>query len=142
MLYALQASGLIRVKGKKVRPLDQDFVPRTRCTTVVDSFNQMYGYIFRYMVREVGPIAENVLEKYVGDLRDRGGPCSPRPSCRRTARSIAASVERNLNKVAEEQRRSTLVDALNELLYAELLAVKRTLGAEHEASIVRAFRER
>jgi hypothetical protein len=34
------------------------------------------------------------------------------------------------------------VDALNELLYAELLAVKRTLGAEHESQIVRAFRER
>ena len=34
------------------------------------------------------------------------------------------------------------MDALNELLYAELLAVKRTLGAEHEASIIRAFRDR
>ena len=34
------------------------------------------------------------------------------------------------------------VDALNELLYAELLAVKRTLGADHEASLVRSLRER
>ena len=42
----------------------------------------------------------------------------------------------------EEQRRPLLVDALNELLYAELLAVKRTLGAEHESQIIRAFRER
>jgi hypothetical protein len=44
--------------------------------------------------------------------------------------------------VAEEQRRVTLVDALNELLYAEILAVKRTLGAEHEAAVIRAFRDR
>ena len=34
------------------------------------------------------------------------------------------------------------MDALNELLYAELLAVKRTLGAEHESNIIKAFRER
>ena len=34
------------------------------------------------------------------------------------------------------------MDALNELLYAELLAVKRTLGAEHEAAIIRALRDR
>ena len=33
-----------------------------------------------------------------------------------------------------------LVDALNELLYAELLAVKRTLGADHESAIVRDLR--
>jgi hypothetical protein len=32
------------------------------------------------------------------------------------------------------------VDALNELLYAELLAVKRTLGADHESAIVRELR--
>jgi hypothetical protein len=51
-------------------------------------------------------------------------------------------LERNLNKHPEEQRRIMLVDSLNELLYAELLAVKRTLGAEHESAIIKAFRER
>ena len=43
-----------------------------------------------------------------------------------------AAVERNLARLPEERRRPALVDALNELLYAELLAVKRTLGADHE----------
>jgi hypothetical protein len=51
-------------------------------------------------------------------------------------------VERNLNKAPEDARRPLLVDSLNELLYAELLAVKRTLGAEHESTIIKAFRER
>ena len=32
------------------------------------------------------------------------------------------------------------MDGLNELLYAELLAIKRTLGAEHEAAIVKALK--
>ena len=54
----------------------------------------------------------------------------------------AVMVERNLNKLPDEDRRARLVDALNELLYAELLAVKRTLGAEHEGNIIKAFRER
>ena len=51
-------------------------------------------------------------------------------------------MERNVNKLPEDQRRIVMVDGLNELLYAELLAVKRTLGAEHEASIIKALRER
>ena len=45
-------------------------------------------------------------------------------------------------RTAEEERRARLVDGLNELLYAELLAVKRTLGAEHEAALIKALRER
>ena len=53
----------------------QEFVratPEEPLYALLDSFNQMYGFVFRYMVREVGPIAENVLEKYLGGLREAG----------------------------------------------------------------------
>jgi len=142
VLYTLLASGLARVKGKKVRALDQDFVPEDTLVAVINSFNQMYGYIFRYMVREVGPIAENVLEKYLGGLRETRKVVFAGAKLQKDGTLDPAAVDRNLSKLPEEQRRPSLVDALNELLYAELLAVKRTLGADHEASIVRAFRER
>jgi hypothetical protein len=90
----------------------------------------------------VGPIAENVLEKYLGGLRESRKDVFAGAKLQKDGTLEPAAVERNLNKLPEDQRRQTLVDALNELLYAELLAVKRTLGADHEASIVRAFRER
>jgi uncharacterized protein DUF4388 len=142
VLYALLATGLMRVKGKKVRTLDQDFVPEDTLYSVMNSFNQMYGYVFRYMVREVGPIAENVLEKYLGGLRESRKDVFAGVKLQKDGSLDPSVIERNLNKVAEEKRRGLLVDALNELLYAELLAVKRTLGADHEANIIRAFRDR
>ena len=142
VLYALRSANLVRVKGKKVLPLDQDFVPQDTLYTVVNGFNQMYGHVFRYMVREVGPIAENVLEKYLGSLRESRKQVFGGVRLLKDGTLDPALVERNLNQLPEEQRRPMLVDALNELLYAELLAVKRTLGAEHESQIVRAFRER
>jgi len=141
-LYTMLATGVIRVKGKKVYALDQDFVPEDTLYTVLNSFNQMYGYVFRYMVREVGPIAENVLEKYLGGLRDSRKEVFAAVKLQKDGTLDTAVIERNLNRLPEEQRRGLLVDALNELLYAELLAVKRTLGAEHEAAIVRAFKDR
>jgi hypothetical protein len=141
-LYTMLATGVIRVKGKKVYALDQDFVPEDTLYTVLNSFNQMYGYVFRYMVREVGPIAENVLEKYLGGLRDSRKEVFAAVKLQKDGSLDTAVIERNLNRLPEEQRRGLLVDALNELLYAELLAVKRTLGAEHEAAIVRAFKDR
>jgi Domain of unknown function (DUF4388) len=143
VLYALLATGIVRSKGKKVRTLDQDFVPEDTLYSVVTSFNQMYGYIFRYMVREVGPIAENVLEKYLGNLRESRKDVLASVKLQKDGSLDSAVIERNLNRVPDEDhRRALLVDALNELLYAELLAVKRTLGAEHESNIIKAFRER
>jgi hypothetical protein len=141
VLYALHCTGVVRTKGKKVRPLDQDFVPGDDLWSILNSFNQMYGYVFRYMVREVGPIAENVLEKYLGTLRQTRKDIFVGVKLQRDGTLDAAAIERNLQQVDEEQRRGVLVDALNELLYAEILAVKRTLGAEHEAAIIRAIQD-
>ena len=103
-------------------------------------FNQMYSHVFKYMVREVGPIAENVLEKYLGTLRDGRKDVFGGVKLQKDGTLDVAVIERNLSKFPEEQRRSLLVDGLNELLYAELLAIKRTLGAEHEAAIVKALK--
>jgi len=142
LLYALAAAGVLRAKGKKVYALDQDFVPEDTLYTVVSSFNQNYAFIFRYMVREVGPIAENVLEKYLGSLRESRKDVFTGTKLLKDGTLDAAVLERNVNRAPVEQQRPLLVEALNELLYAELLAVKRTLGADHEASIIRALKER
>ena len=142
VLYGLLCASILRVKGKKVRALDQDFVPEDSTHTVLASFNQNYSYIFRYMVREVGPIAENVLEKYLGGLRETRKDVFAGVKLQKDGSLDPAVLEKNLNRSPEEQRRPLLVDGLNELLYAELLAVKRTLGAEHEAAIIKALRDR
>jgi hypothetical protein len=142
VLYALQCIGSIRAKGKKVHTLDQDFVPEDSVTSVLNSFNGMYGLVFKHMMKEVGPIAENVLEKYLGGLREQRKDVFAGVKLQKDGTLDAASIERNLNKFPEEERRSRLVDGLNELLYSELLAVKRTLGAEHEASLIKTLRER
>ena len=84
----------------------------------------------------------SVLEKYLGALRESRKDVFGGTKLLKDGTLDPAIVERNLNRAPEEQQRALLVDALNELLYAELLAVKRTLGADHEASIIRALKER
>jgi hypothetical protein len=140
VLYAFLCMGIAKAKGRKVRTLDQDFVPEDNLYSVLNSFNQMYCYVFKHMVREVGPIAENVLEKYLGTLRDGRKDVFGGVKLQKDGTLDITVIERNLNKFPEEQRRGLLVDGLNELLYAELLAIKRTLGAEHEAAIVKALK--
>ena len=139
-LYAFLCTGIVRGIGRKVRALDQDFVPEDSTLSLLDSFNRMYRHIFAYMVREVGPIAENVLAKYLNNVREARGDVLAGIALRKDGSLDEAAVERNLGRLAEEKRRTALVDALNELLYSELLAVKRTLGAAHETAIVRELR--
>ena len=139
-LYAFLCTGIVRGRGRKVRALDQDFVPEDTALAVLDSFNRMYRHVLAYMVKEVGPIAENVLAKYLGTVREARPEVLQGVSLRRDGSLDEAAVERNLGHLAEDRRRTALVDALNELLYAELLAVKRTLGAGHESAIVRDLR--
>jgi hypothetical protein len=139
-LYAFLATGILRPLGRKVRALDQDFVPEDTEMALVDSFNRMYRHVLAYMVREVGPIAESVLAKYLGTLRQSRPDILQDVALQRDGALDEAAVERNLARLAPEARRAALVDALNELLYAELLAVKRTLGADHETALVRELR--
>jgi hypothetical protein len=139
-LYAFLAAGILRARGRKVRALDQDFVPEDGIGSVLESFNGMYRHIFAYMVREVGPIAENVLAKYLGKVREARPDILANVGLQRDGSLDEEAMERNAGRIAEGLRRGALVDALNELLYAELLAVKRTLGADHESAIVRELR--
>jgi hypothetical protein len=139
-LYAFLCTGIVRARGRKVRALDQDFIPEDTALDVLDSFNRMYRQVLAYMVKEVGPIAENVLAKYLGTVRESRAEVLQGVSLRKDGSLDEAAIERNLGRIAEDGRRSALVDALNELLYAELLAVKRTLGADHESAIVRDLR--
>ena len=139
-LAAFLATGVLRSRGRKVRALDQDFVPEDSELALVDSFNRMYRHVLAYMVREVGPIAESVLNKYLGTVRTARPEVLQDVGLRADGGLDEAALERNIARLPQDRRRSTLVDALNELLYAELFAVKRTLGPDHETALVRELR--
>jgi len=142
VLYAMTAAGLIRNKGAlKKEAFDSDFIPEDETVSVLEDFNTMYAFIFKRMTDEVGQIAENVFEKYMKKLREERKEIFGGIRLDRAGRLDGSAVERNLGRLPEEQRLDRLVEALNELLYAELLAVKRTLGAEHEAAIIKELQQ-
>jgi len=93
------------------------------------------------MSGEVGPIAEIILEKYLKELKERPGSLFDRVRLRQDGSLDPGQIEANLERIAEDKRRDQLISALNELLYSELLAVKRTLGASHETHLIQLFRE-
>ena len=127
--------------GPKQAPLQKTLDDSQDYTSVVELYNEMFRRLFRHMSEEVGPIAQIILEKYLKELKERPGSLFDRVRLRQGGALDPAQLEQNLERLPEGERHDRLISALNELLYSELLAVKRTLGASHESQLIQLFRE-
>ena len=141
VLHTFLAIRTLKSRGPRQAPLQQTLNDGQDYAAVVDLYNEMFRNLFRHMSNEVGPIAEIILEKYLKELKERPGSLFARVRLRQDGALDPAQVERNLQSIPEDSRRDQLISALNELLYSELLAVKRTLGASHESLLIQLFRE-
>lgn len=113
----------------------------TDARAVIRAYNEMFAFIYGYMIKEVGPIAEHVLEKYLREVREANHALFNRISLAKDGTLDEEGLSRNLHLVRDRNRVDVLVRGLNEFLYSGQLAVKRTLGAEHEAVVVRRLNE-
>jgi hypothetical protein len=141
VLYTFMSVGVVALKGRKHAPLDPRTVDREDYRGLVELYNEMYKYLFRHMSGEVGPIAEIILEKYLGELKGRPNSLFERVRLRRDGSLDPQQIEVNVSRMKPVERRDRLIESLNELLYADLLAVKRTLGSSHETQLIQIFRK-
>jgi hypothetical protein len=102
-------------------------------------FNTKCSYIFRYISKEIGPVAASVIRNSLEDVRGRLDPVFQglelKPDGRLEVKSILRT---NMNLVGDENRRNIL-RSMDEILVAEVLAVKRTLGPGHESALVKSL---
>jgi hypothetical protein len=141
VLHSFLAVGVLKSGTPKTAPLQQGPDRGRDYSSVLELYNEMFRRLFRHLSEEVGPIAEIILEKYLKELKERPGSLFERVRLRQDGTLDPAQLERNRESVPEGDRHDRLISALNELLYSELLAVKRTLGASHESQLIQVFRE-
>ena len=100
-------------------------------------FNDRFAYVFKYISKELGPVAPHVITKALDEIQDRIDPvfrnCEVKPDGRIEIRGL---VRKNLGVSSDLVKRS-LLRSFDEILAAEVLAVKRTLGNPHEAALIK-----
>jgi len=102
-------------------------------------FNDKCSYIYRYISKEIGPVGLSVLEKSLEEIRLRLAPPFQGLELRADGRvEFSPFPLMSLNLFTEESRRQ-FIRVLNEILSAEVLAVKKTLGNAHEAGVVKSL---
>ncbi len=138
VLHAFLAVGVLSTKERTLEPMARK---SEDCGTMIELYNEMYRHLYEHMLNEIGPIAALVLEKYLNELKKRPDSVFALVRLSSDGSLDPVRMEKNVQQIDESRRREELVEALNELLYAELLAVKRTLGASHESRLIQAFRQ-
>ena len=137
-LYALFCASFLRVRGRKIRTVGES-VGRDVSESALSAYNSMYSYIYRYLLREIGPEADATLQGAVRELHTAGGLIA---TCTVTKGGIIDPPPLLLavQALPESERSLQLTNALNEVLYAMLFAVRKAIGADHEANILKALR--
>lgn len=139
VLYIFFTLGFLKVKGQ-LRPLGPLPEERERLMAVIAEYNEMYGFLYRYLLREVGPITDNLAKIYLDEVRKSYGDVLRGLDFDGEGRLPADKLAAQAQELPERSE-ARLVETLNELLYALLLAVRKTLGAEHEQKVMRVLKD-
>jgi hypothetical protein len=139
-LYALFCTGLVRVRGRRVRSPDSAVSPaEATFDSILEHFNSMYAFIFRYLMREIGPTGEEKLALAIAKLAVGGGlliGCD----LRKDGTLDPAPLRGLYLQLPEKTREDTLRNSLNEVLYGLLFTVRETIGPDHESNILKALK--
>ncbi len=137
-LYIFFTIGYLHVKGRKDR-FEEERRELQEFGELIRNYNEMFSFLYHYLLREVGPIAENILEKYLGKLKSAQPEVFGRVTLRSNGSLSEERILENLRQL-EGDRKGLLVQSLNEYLYSALLAIRRTLGPDHESRVVETLR--
>jgi len=133
-LLHLGLAGLSQQKNKVKPPSELSSAGMEK---IWSDFNDKCSYIFKYISKEIGPVALNVLEKALDEVRARLGPPLQGLELRDDGRIEFKPFPLLSLSLYNEESLKNFIRVLNEILVAEVLAVKKTLGNAHEAAVVR-----
>lgn len=137
ILFGLFSLDIIGFSQQKTKENFHSEVSSVEFGKILDSFNKKCAYIHKYISKEIGPAALNVLGKCMEETKAYLSPLSQKIRLGAGEKTkINSILKANISLLSEEDKKNLLKD-LNEILAAEVLAVKKTLGNEHEAALVK-----
>ncbi len=120
---------------KKAKHTLSDF-SQAELDSILTSFNQKWIFAFKYITKELGPVAMNILEKSLEEAKSRLSPLFQSVKLQPDGNIDTNSVLKAKFNFSSQGTKQTLLIGLNEIIVSEVLAVKKTLGDEHEAILV------
>ncbi len=145
VLYALRVLGLVsdcRRPERAPTPHALPAVPSTFTSfdEALQHYNARFEYIFRVLSKEIGPVAHAILTDAVAAVQESIPPCFQGVKICANGRLEEKSLLKGVWYENFSAAGGEFLRGLEEILYAEIYAVKRHLGKEHESLILQWMR--
>ena len=138
VIFLLFSTGYLKMRAHQA-PAAQDRDGET--LPLIRRYNEMFAFLHHYLVREVGPIGEAILSRYLMEQKKQQPALLAEQSLGRDGTLDERQLHKCVRGLGNGNRPELLLDGLNELLYVELLAIRRTLGPQHEGRAIQGLRE-
>lgn len=116
-------------------------IPKSEIYRILELFNEKCSFIFKYISKEIGPVASNILEKCLEDTKPSLSPIFEKTRLDPDGKVETNSILKGGISLSRQEFKAQVLNGLNDILVAEVLAVKRTLGNEHESALVRQLKK-
>jgi hypothetical protein len=146
IVYSLLKLGMLGDRQQASRqpvPNAAGHVPTT-FTSFEDTlkyYNGKYEYIYRVLSKEIGPVAQSILFDAITAIMESIPACFHQLEITTDGRIDAKSILKSIWYENFEEHSNEFLKGLEEILYAEIYAVKRHLGKDHEKMILQWIRE-
>jgi len=102
-------------------------------------FNEKCCFIYKYVAKQLGPVAFNLVEKCYREVQEYLDPIFLNLEIKADGSfEPRAMLKFSLNELASEEKKA-LLRGFDEILTAELLLVKKNLGNQHEEILVKSL---
>jgi hypothetical protein len=102
-------------------------------------FNAKCAFVFKHVTKEVGPVAFTLVGKAIDEVRGRLDPAFQGAELKPDGRVELRSPLKVSANIAGDETRLGMLRSMDEILAAEVLVVKKTLGPEQESALVRSL---
>jgi hypothetical protein len=137
ILYAFFSLGIASPPHTKMINTQALELSQADIYNLLDAFNQKCSFIYKYISKAIGPAALNVLEKCIEDIRSHLSQPFQNIRFDASGRVEISSIQITGSSLQGQSIQHLILQDLNEILAAEILAVKRILGNDHEAALIR-----
>jgi hypothetical protein len=123
-------------KSPKLRPADPGPSEQGK---VLAALNEKCACAYKYITKQIGPLARTIIGNALEEVKPVLGPMFQTMRLQSDGRvDVDSAMVANVNHLPEDLFRA-LVRGYDEILVAEVLAVKKSLGAAHESALVKAL---
>jgi hypothetical protein len=137
VLFAFACLGILGLPSGEATARPGAEGPVSEPRRLLDALNEKCAYIYKYVSKEAGPVAQTILEKALEEVKPGLGPLFQKTAlCPDGRIEVDAAFRLGAGHLPAETLRRLLA-GFDEILMAEVLAVRKTLGLAHETTLIK-----